>query len=113
MVAEETYQSIEKNILTLTQQFSDEVSRYKEVLEKQTSFSSKKIFISPTFHPKIVAESPLAMGLMELIKIYDDLIAMLKLLYLAGCFTSEQDYYANIRRIQKKINRMLSEITFT
>jgi hypothetical protein len=108
--AQEAYQNIEKSVLNLTQQFSDEVNRFRGILEKKTGLSSKKISISPTFHPKIFAENPLTVHLIELIETYDNLVATLKLLHLAGCFQSEQDYYANITRSQKVVNRMLSKI---
>jgi len=108
--AHETYQLIEKNLLNLTQQFSDEVNRFKEILEKKTGLNNKKITITPTFYPKIAIEIPLAMRLIEFIEIYDNLTATLKLLHLAGCFETEQNYYANITRIQKVVNRSLSKI---
>lgn len=50
------------------------------------------------------------MRLIELIEAYDNLVATLKLLHLIGCFESDQDYYANITRIQKLANQMLSKI---
>ncbi|MCH9757402.1 MAG: hypothetical protein K0U37_09465 [Gammaproteobacteria bacterium] len=107
---QETYQLIEKSMLSLTQQFSDETSRFKETLGKQKGLGDKKITITSTFHPKIAVENPLAVHLIEFIEAYDNLVAKLKLLHLAGCFRSKQDYYANITRIQKLSNRMLSKI---
>jgi len=108
--AQKTYQLIEKSMLSLTQQFFDEVGRFKGMLEKGTGLGDKKITITPTFHPKINIENQLAVQLMEFIKIYDNLVATLKLLHLTGCFESEQAYYAQITRIQKMTNRMLSQI---
>ena len=108
--AQETYQLIEKNLLSLSQQFSDEVNCFKGMLGKKAGLGNKKITITPTLHPKVVIENPLTMRLIKFIETYDNLVATLKLLHLAGCFGSEQDYYANITRIQKKANRMLSKI---
>jgi hypothetical protein len=108
--AQETYQLIEKSMLSLAQEFSDETSRFRGMLEKETGLSGNKITITPSFHSKINIENSLAMRLIELLETYDNLIAMLKLLHLAGCFASQQDYYANITRVQKKLNRALSRI---
>ena len=54
--------------------------------------------------------NPLAMQLIEFIEIYDKLIAILKLLHLAGCFESDEAYFGNIKRPQKMANTMLSDL---
>jgi hypothetical protein len=86
------------------------VKRFKKILAEKTGLDENKITITSIFYPRIVAESSLAMRLIELIKTYDNLVATLKLLHLVGCFGSEQDYYANITRIQKIANQVLSKI---
>lgn len=108
--AEETYQNIEKSMLNLAQQFSDERGRFREILKKKTGLGDNKITITPSFHPKIIIENPLTVQLVKFLKTYDNLIATLKLLNLAGSFESEQSYYANITHFQKVMNRMLSKI---
>ena len=58
----------------------------------------------------ITVSNPLGMRLVEFIEIYDQLVATIKLLNLAGCFMSDNDYYTNIKRIQKLANQMLSNV---
>jgi hypothetical protein len=108
--AHEHYQSLKKSILSLTQQFSNEIHRFREILEIKTGLGDKKITITPTFHSQISIENPLTACLIEFIETYDNLVATIKLLYLAGSFESELDYYANITRIQKTANQALSKI---
>ncbi len=71
-------------------------------MQKKTGLGDKKITVTPAFHSKISIENPLTACLIEFIETYDNLVATIKLLHLAGSFDSEQDYYANITRIQKK-----------
>jgi hypothetical protein len=108
--AQETYQNIEKSILSLTQQFSDEIIRFRRILQKKTGLGDKKITITPTFHSQIIIENPLTACLTKFIETYDNLVATLKLLYLAGSFESEQIYYANITPIQKIVNQALGKM---
>lgn len=103
-----TFRQIEQPMITLTQQFNDEVSRFNEVLNKRKNFNSTKVNFIAQFHPMIAVSNPLSMRLVEFIEVYDQLIATVKLLHLAGCFMSNTDYYANIKRIQKLANKMLS-----
>lgn len=104
------FSQIEQAMMTLTQQFSDEISCFHEVLNKRKDFNNTKINFIAQFHPMITVSNPLGMRLVEFIEIYDQLIATTKLLNLAGCFMSDNDYYANIKRTQKLANRMLSHI---
>lgn len=103
-----SFHQIEQAMVTLTQQFSDEMSRFNEVLNKRKDFNRTKVNFIAQFHPMITVSNPLSMRLVEFIEIYDQLIATVKLLNLAGCFMSDTDYYANIKRIQKLANKMLS-----
>lgn len=50
------------------------------------------------------------MQLIEFIEIYDKLIAIVKLLHIAGCFESDEAYFGNIKRLQKIANAMLSAL---
>jgi len=45
--------------------------------------------ITSTFYPKVIIETPLAVQLIELLETYDNLVATLKSLHLAGYFESE------------------------
>ena len=108
--AHEHYQSIKKNLNGLSQQFADETKSFKAMLQKEESLKNKKITFSPLFSQEVIVESPLMIDLIQLIEAYDELISTIKLLHLAGCFQSTQDYYANIQRIQKLGNQTLSQI---
>ena len=107
------YDQINQAILTLTQQFSDEVNRFETILEKRKEFGRKQINFITQFHTVITINTPLSMRLIEFIEVYDRLIAILKLLHLTGCFASDNDYYANIKRIQTLANQILSSIILT
>ena len=102
------FHQMEQAMVTLTQQFSAEVRRFNEVLDKRKDFNRIKVNFIVQFHPMITVSNPLSMRLVEFIEIYDQLIATVKLLNLAGCFISDTDYYSNIKRIQKLANKMLS-----
>lgn len=91
---------------------ANEVNRFKAVLAKKKDFGGKKINFIVQFHPMITVSTPLNMRLVEFIEIYDNLIAVLKLLHLTGRFASDGDYYANVKRIQKLANQTLSRIIF-
>ena len=104
---------IEQAIYALTQQFSDNVNRFEEILEKKICLSGKKVSFITQFHTIIIVNNPLTMRLIEFIEIYDKLISVIKLLHLAGSFTTESDYYANIKLVQTLSNQMLSGILFT
>jgi len=104
------YTQIEQALNTLTQQFFDEVNRFELMLSKRKDFDNKKINFIPQFHTTITINSQLNIRLVEFIEIYDNLIATLKLLHIAGCFTSDNDYDTNLKRIQLLANRMLSTI---
>ncbi len=103
-----SFNQIEQAMMTLTQQFGDEISCFNEVLNKRKDFNNTKINFIAQFHPIITVSNPLSMRLVEFIEIYDQLIATVKLLNLTGCFMSDNDYYANIKRIQKLANKLLS-----
>jgi hypothetical protein len=108
--AHEQYQSIQQNLNALSQQFTDESKNFRNILEEKQYLKNKKITITPTFHSQISIENPLTACLINFIETYDNLVATLKLLYLAGSFESEQGYYANITRLQKTVNRALSKM---
>ena len=107
------YDQITQSMLTLTQQFADEVNRFETILEKRKEFGRKQINFIAQFHTAIIVGTPLSMILIEFIEVYDKLIAILKLLHLTGCFVSDNDYYANIKRIQTLANQILSSIILT
>ena len=104
------YNQIEQTMIALIQQFTDEVNRFEVVLANRKDFGSKKINFIAQFPVKITVMTPLSMRLIAFIGVYDQLVAVLKLLHLAGCFASNHDYFANIKRIQMPANQMLSHV---
>ncbi|MCH9690049.1 MAG: AcaB family transcriptional regulator [Gammaproteobacteria bacterium] len=110
--AHEHYQNIQENLNKLSQQFTDEAKCFRAMLQKEEILKNKKITFHPRLSQKVIIENPLTINLMKLIEAYDELISIFKLLHLAGCFQSTQDYYANIRRIQKIVNSALSQVIF-
>ena len=83
---------IERSIQDWTQQFSDDIHRFEGLLEKQIHFNGKKINFITQFHALIIVDNPLTIRLIEFIEIYDRLIAVIKLLHLAGCFATERGW---------------------
>ena len=94
----------------LTQHFNSEAVRFEALLTKKKNFENKKISYAVKFQASIMVPNPLAMQLIEFIEIYDKLIAIVKLLHLAGCFESNKAYFTNIKRLQKMANTMLSDL---
>ena len=105
-----TYNQMEQDIIALTQQFGNEVSRFEAVLASQKDFGRNTINFIAQFHPTITVSTPLSIRLIEFIEIYDKLIAIIKLLHLLGFFTTDSNYCSNIKRIQKYANYMLSNV---
>ena len=104
------YKQINQKILELTQQFMEETTTFEFFIAKKKNFDNKKANFIVQFRPTIAVTNPLAMQLIELIDAYDKLVAMLKLLHLAGCFENDSAYFGNVRRIQKTTNQLLSHI---
>ena len=104
------YQQIEQDLLVITQQFEDEAYRFEALLLKQKKFKSEKINVIAQFYSNVTVTNQLTMLLVQFIKTYDYLIAILQLLRLTDCFIDNNDYYVNIKRIQKLSNRLLSGI---
>lgn len=107
------YQQIEKKMQALTEQFSEELTRFESFLAKRKEFDNKKLDFIIQFKPTLIVTNPLTLRLIEFIEVYDRLIAMLKLLHLAGCFEADDMYYGNIKRIQKVANQGLSSLMLT
>lgn len=109
-VALKVLYEMEQQINTLAQEFAAEVKRFEVLLSKKKEFKDKQINFVIQFHPKIIISNPINMKLAELIEIYDQLISILKLLRLAGCFDTEQAYFNHIKQKQKIANQSLSRI---
>lgn len=103
---------IEQQLKSLTNDFASEVKRYEALLTKKKEFKGKQINFMVQFYPKIIVCNPFHMRLCELIEVYDELVAVLKLLRLAGCFDTDEAYFLNVQEKQKVVNRMLSEVIF-
>ncbi|HAT1803906.1 TPA: AcaB family transcriptional regulator [Legionella pneumophila] len=101
---------MDQQVNTLMQKFSSETKRFEILLNKKKEFKDKQINFVVQFYPKIMICNPLSMKLAELIEVYDQLIAILKLLRLAGCFDTDETYFNNIKYYQKTINQALSTI---
>ena len=104
------YTEMRQKITGLTQHFNSEAVRFETLLKKKKNFENKKISYAVKFQPSIIVTNPLTIQLIEFIEIYDKLIAILKLLHLAGCFDSDEAYFGNIKHFQKVANTMLSDL---
>lgn len=103
---------MEQQLKTLINEFGSEVKRYEELLSKKKEFKGRPINFVVQFQPKLTVCNPLGMLLTELIEIYDQLIAILKLLRLTGCFETDEAYFINLKQKQKVANRALSKVIF-
>lgn len=108
-----SYNQMEQKIINLTQQFSDEIVRFETLLSKKKNFESKKVNFVIQFRPSLIISNSLAMQLIQFIETYDQLVATLKLLHLAGCFETDGLYFGNICRYQKMANQALSTLVLT
>lgn len=104
---------MQASIHKLTNQFSDELDKFEGLLEKKRHLNGKIISFGAKFYPVCNLDSSLASDLVELVEVYDKLLSTLKLLRVAGSFASDEDYFANLRRFFKEINKVLSGILLT
>lgn len=104
----ETYQRIEQRLHESIQQLTNEITRFEALLAKR-KFGGQKINYITQFRPTVVVSNPLAMLLVRFIVTYDKLVAVIKLLRLAGCFETDEIYFGNIQRHQKIANQILSD----
>lgn len=98
---------------TIIQKFYDDIDAFEGVLEKKKLLAGKKITYQPVHFPKARFDSALACSLVELFEVYDHLISLLKTLRTAGCFSNDDDYFNNLRRYFKEVNRLLSALLLT
>ena len=108
-----SYKKIEKNIIEVTQQFTDEITRFETLLAMKKDFAGTKVSYIPQFRPVMILTNSLSIRFIEFIEIYDKLIATLKLLQLAGCLESSEIFWGNTKRYQKIANQMLSYLMLT
>ncbi|MDO5215732.1 AcaB family transcriptional regulator [Legionella pneumophila] len=95
---------------TTIQKFYDDIDTFEGVLEKKKHLAGKKITYQPVHFPEVRFDSALASSLVELFEVYDHLISLLKTLRTAGCFSNDDDYFNNLRRYFKEVNRLLSAL---
>jgi hypothetical protein len=97
-------------INVLIQKFYDDIDKYEGVLEKKKHLAGKQFTYQPIHFPKVRFDSALAGSLVELFEVYDKLLSSLKTLRTAGCFINDDDYFNNLRRYFKEVNRLLSTL---
>lgn len=102
-------EQIKLSLLELTQKFDDESDFFEGILEKK-EYKKITVHYEKNFHPVVNVTHLIHGYLIDFVKVYDCLIATLKLLLLAGCFLNEKDYYSHVKIRQKLANQMLSGI---
>lgn len=102
-----TYQEIEQKLQERIQHFTNEITRFEALLAKR-KFGGQAINYITQFRPAVLVSNPLAMLLVGFLVAYDNLMAVIKLLRLAGCFETDEIYFENIQIHQKTANRVLS-----
>jgi len=101
---------MEQRIVALTQQYINDTERFETLLAKKNSFVNMKLSYIIQFRPVITVTNRLALNLIEFVEVYDKLLALLKMLHLAGCFEADNDFFNNIKRYQKIANIILSSL---
>lgn len=111
LLAPEIQLQIEQDLRSLITEFAQKSASLEKMLNK--NIKVKSVNIIPQFYSKLTVTNKQGLLLVEFIEIYDKLISLIKLLHLAACFDSDEAYYANLRRVKKDCNRMLSQILIT
>lgn len=109
-VCQESIHQIEQMLSELSHQFERDIMVYSELLAHKQSPSIQSTAAIRQFHPEIIVCNQLGMQLVKLIEAYDCWMTTLKLLRVTMGFEQEEDYYVNIRRGQREINRALGKI---
>lgn len=104
---------MQQKIIHLTQHMANETKRFESLLTLKKSTLNSTINYVVQYQPVIIATNRLSLLLIEFIQAHDTLVAILKLLHLAGCFELDSDCLNNIKRYQKMANQMLSELVLT
>lgn len=96
-----------------TEYIYDEIDKFEGVIDKKKHLAGKHFTFKPLHFPEARFDSGIACSLVELFEVYDRLISVLKVLRVSGCFSHDDDYFANLRRYFKTINRLLSGLLLT
>ena len=104
---------IQSSIQTLTHQFDDEIDQFEGLLEKKKQARGKSFSFQARFHPSVSFENRIAADLVMLFEMYDRLLSTLNILRAVGCFANDDDYFHNLRRYFKQVNRLLSHVMLT
>ena len=110
LMTPEAHLQIERDLKLLISDFTDKTEAFEKMLDNNKSIKAKAIKITSQFHTKITITNKLGLLLIESIRIYDNLIALIKLLRLAACFDSDAAYYTNLKNVKKMGNRVLSNV---
>jgi hypothetical protein len=102
-----------EKITTLTAHFISETTRLNELLRQKQVFQNKPIQFIVQYRPKILLENHLSPLLAHFLECYDQLIATLKLLFLADCFCTEKDFRHALKHYQIMANQLFSFLLFT
>lgn len=107
------HQRIEHTLLQITQEFIDEIQRFEQVLRKKQEHDDPTNTLVLSFKSQITINNTLDVKLIDFIKSYDTLVAILKCLQLTGCFATHETFFINTKRIQRSVNLVLSTIVLT
>jgi hypothetical protein len=105
-----TLKNVQEMILSLTSEFDDEIDKFEGLLEKKKHLKDKVFHFEKRFKQEVSFDNSVAAALVELFEIYDRLVSILKILRTARCFVNDDDYFNNLRRYFKSINRVLSHL---
>ncbi len=110
LITPKTHLQIERDLRSLISEFAHKTELFEKMLDNNRNIKAKAINITSQFHIKITITNKLGLLLVEAIRTYDNLIALIKLLHLAACFDSDATYYTNLKNVKKMGNKMLSNL---
>ena len=110
MQATAVMEQLEDKITSLSTFFLAETTKFKALLNQKKGFEGKSITYALQFKRTITLYNQSSALLAHFIECYDQLIATLKLLRLAGCFNSDMDYFYALKQYQNRANQLLSSL---
>ena len=100
-------------ICNMTDFFYDEIDKYEGLLERRNGIDYSKVSFTSKFKHEISCDCEININFMGLIESFDKLTSIINLVYLSGGFDSRGSFYSVEKKIQKKLNSLLSQIVTT
>lgn len=104
---------VNSGICNMTDYFYDEIDKYEGLLERRNGIDYTKVSFTSKYKHEISCDCEININFMGLIESFDKLTSIINLVYLSGGFDSRGSFYSVEKKIQKKLNLLLSQIVTT